>query len=73
MGLVTRMQKILLLNYYEGSKCVCGNKKRQRHWSCRPCKQMMKDSEEAKQVTESCEAHVRASAGYVEGIKKRIS
>jgi len=72
MGLITRVHKVLLLNYYEGSKCVCGQKKRKRHWSCRPCHDIIKDSEEAKKVTAACDAHTKASADYLDGIKKRI-
>lgn len=72
MGLTIRVKKIILLNYYEGGKCVCGHRKRKRHWSCRPCKDMMKDSLEAKTLTEACERHTNASASYVEGIKERL-
>lgn len=66
-----RAEKIRLLNYYEGDKCVCGAKKPVRHWSCTDCKKGMKGTVEAQFLTDACSLHVTAGGNYIKAIMGR--
>lgn len=73
MGLITRLDKLRLMAYYQSGKCLCGQRKRKRHWSCRPCKHKMAKTEEASLLDAACNNHVYAIHHYLEGIKKNVA
>lgn len=64
-----REEKIKLLRYYQSDKCVCGKPKESEHWLCIECREKFVDTDEAKYLTNTCNAHIKAAYDYIKMVE----
>jgi len=58
---ISKYRKLRLGVYFKGTSCACGAEKGRCEWSCKACKEALRDTRQGRELKAACNAHLTAA------------